>query len=572
MLRRLLAATALLLLAATAPAGAAEPILPLGQVAPGMRCTGLTVVRGVDIGSFDVEVIDVVAGDPVADQPLILVRVSGGVAEQTGIAEGYSGSPVVCDGRIAGAIAYGTGDYGNKLGLATPIEALLGQPVPTPAAARRDPALLRRARPLATPLSVTGVEPSVLAPFARAAATGGLRLAAVPAAPSGPSFPVQELRPGASMAVGLASGDLSVGAVGTVSYVDGAKVWGFGHPFEAVGPRSLLLEDAWVYTVIDNPIGLGSATSAKFAAPGHDVGTLTYDGRNGVGGVIGALPPRTALRIVARDDATGVSRTSTAQVAAETDVGLPSGASPATLVAPMALAQAAYTALDGSPAQQSATMCVRIAIRELPTPAGFCQRYVGAFGTSSLDATGGVQASTAPFVTDLANALGAVDAFVFGTPHVTSVDVDLHVRPGLDQAFLRSVSGPATLRRGSTATLRVGLQRYRGAAFTRTVRLRVPRSLPRGRLVLALAGTAADSGTSSSELEIVVGGGEPAGGDSGPRSFPALAARIASLGKPDTVTAGFTRPGSRRALGRRPLWRDGALRISGSAGYPVRIR
>ena len=65
-----------------------------------MRCTGLTVVHGVDIASFDVDVIDVVAGQPPED-PRILIRVSGPTVEGTGVAEGFSGSPVYCAGETA---------------------------------------------------------------------------------------------------------------------------------------------------------------------------------------------------------------------------------------------------------------------------------------------------------------------------------------------------------------------------------------------------------------------------------------------------------------------------------------
>src|SRR3954452_14413276 len=90
---RLAAASALALLTAAAPAGAAEPIMPLSQVHRGMKCTGLTVIQGTDISSFDVEVLDVVAGDPGDRQPLILVRASGPAVDPTGIAEGFSGSP-----------------------------------------------------------------------------------------------------------------------------------------------------------------------------------------------------------------------------------------------------------------------------------------------------------------------------------------------------------------------------------------------------------------------------------------------------------------------------------------------
>ena len=190
------------------------------------------------------------------------------------------------------------------------------------------------ARPLATPIAVSGVDDRVFAPFARAAGKVGIRLTAVPVAPSVSRFPVQTLVPGASVAVGLASGDLTAGAVGTVTYVDGDKVYAFGHPYSGAGRRSLLLQDAWVYTVIDNPLGTADAVSAKLAAPGHDLGTLTYDGRDGVAGLLGAPPPTTALTVRTRNAQTGASRVAHARVADEGEVGLPDGVSPIVLTAP----------------------------------------------------------------------------------------------------------------------------------------------------------------------------------------------------------------------------------------------
>ena len=43
--------------------------MPLSEVRSGMRCTGLTVIRGTEISSFDVEVIDVIADDPATGGP-----------------------------------------------------------------------------------------------------------------------------------------------------------------------------------------------------------------------------------------------------------------------------------------------------------------------------------------------------------------------------------------------------------------------------------------------------------------------------------------------------------------------
>ena len=101
---------------------------------------------------------------------------------------------------------------------------------------------------------------------------------AVPAGPLG-TFPPQTLQPGSAVAVGYSSGDVRTSAIGTVAYVDGDRVWVFGHELEGDGRRALLLQDAYVYRIINNPLQLGPIGSTyKLAASGHDLGTITNDG------------------------------------------------------------------------------------------------------------------------------------------------------------------------------------------------------------------------------------------------------------------------------------------------------
>src|SRR2546423_184651 len=118
-------AAAAALVAPAAPAFAGVPVMPLSQVHSGMRCTGYSVVHGTDISSFDVDVLDVVDGDPAEDGPRILVEVSGPAVDRTGIGPGFSGSPIYCDGRNIGAISESIGEYGGKVVPPTPIEAML---------------------------------------------------------------------------------------------------------------------------------------------------------------------------------------------------------------------------------------------------------------------------------------------------------------------------------------------------------------------------------------------------------------------------------------------------------------
>jgi hypothetical protein len=557
---------ALIALAAPAVARAGDPIMPLAQVHADMRCTGYSVIRGTAISTFDVDVLDVLDGP----DPLILVRASGPAVDETGIAEGFSGSPVKCPDdagtlRTIGAIAEGTGDYGNKLVLVTPIETMLGEPVDLPKGAKALPrSLARVARPLTPPLSFAGVRGPVADALRGAARRTGRAVYAAPAGPRA-AFPPQQLQPGSSVAVGLATGDLQAGAIGTVTYVDGSSVWAFGHPLEGAGRRSLLLEDAYVYTVVGNPVDSEDLTSYKLATPGHPLGTLTNDAAAGVVGRLGALPTQIPLDITAHDLDGGRVIHQHVDVADETDVGNPSGASPLAQIAPMAVAQAAYDALHASPTHQSGSMCVRLTLRERRRPMRFCNRYVG--GTPG--------APGAAMAADVAAATALIDSYRAGKVHVTRMEVNLRLSRELHQAFLIAAQGPPSARRGRDIHVRTVVQRVRGGRFHQTLRVHVPRTLAPGDHVLTLHGTPADGGDGmdlEDTLTLTLGdGSDSADGDGiGLRSVDQLAAAFAALHREDGVTATFRGRGGRtREI---VVLDDPAVRISGSARVALRVR
>src|SRR5262245_56154545 len=360
---RSLAAGVAALLVPTAPAFAAgDPIMPLSQVHAGVQCTGYSVVRGTDIASFNVEVVDVVDGDPDEPAPRILVQVSGPAVDATGIGPGFSGSPIYCDGRTIGAISESIGEYGGKTVLATPIEQIIGTPVDAPskpaAQTTRARALLARAKPLAAPLTVSGLSPSISSALAATGQKLGRPVLAAPAGPLG-SFPKQTLRPGSAVGTGYSSGDIRFGAVGTVSYVDGDKVWAFGHPLEDAGARALLLQDAYVFKIVNNPVNLASATTYKLASLGHDLGTLSNAGSNAVGGRTGPPPHTVPVTVHARDTGTGAQQDVNVRVADEEAVDLPSGGSWLTSVGPLAVVQASTNVLGSTPGRVTGRMCVR---------------------------------------------------------------------------------------------------------------------------------------------------------------------------------------------------------------------
>ncbi len=557
--------------------------MPLGEVKAGMRCEASSVIQGVTPTSFGIDVVDVIAGDAAARTPYILFRADGPAIERTGIGPGFSGSPIRCpraDGSlaIAGAISQGIGEYGGKTALATPIESVLGEPVDVPASAAVRPEVLARARPISEPLSFGGLSAPVAAAVTAAGRAVKRVVYATPSAPTGADFPRVPPAPGTAMAVGLATGDVTSSAVGTVSYVDGDKLWAFGHPLDSAGRRSLFLQDAYVYTVINNPLGTAEVSTYKLAAPGHTLGTLTSDGISAVAGRLGAGPPSYPMRVAALDQDRRKQQVANVQIADETRAGLPVGASPLTTVGGVAVAQMAYNALQGVPARQSSEMCAKIGLLEAPgKPLRFCNTYVGGGG--------GVQGLVGgPIVADFTDMASQLDAYKFGPLRVSGVEVYLRVRRDLRQAFLLSASGPRVVRRGRTTTLKLRLRRVDGKAFTRRVRFAVPAGAPRGSRSLLLTGTSADvSGGGQEALETVLDlgallgeDGEDPEGEVGPRNLKALRANVAAIQRFDGVTAQFldagaTSSGEDDPEG-SPAFRDPAMRISGTAAVQLRVR
>lgn len=560
MIRRLGLSIALAALTCPVATAAADggPIMPLSDVQPGMDCTADTVISGTTITTFDVHVINVVQQPGVG--PRILVSVSGPAVDTTGIAQGFSGSPVYCAGpdgtaENIGAVSEGVGDYGNHLGLVTPIQQMLGEAVTPPSSA---PQLTAKARPLASPLMVSGLSPSLLSILQRAEAGSGRAVAAAPA-DSETSFPVQQLVPGASVAVSYSTGTIGIGAIGTVTYRDGDNVYAFGHELDAAGRRSLLLQDAYVDTVVNDP-NPADGGSFKLAAPGHTVGTLTDDTPNDVIGVVGAAPALVPIAVTARDLDTSNVVTESTEVANETEVGYPLGAPMLDTVAPLAVGQAAIDVFNGPPANESGSMCFTVTLQERSTRLHFCNRYVGTGAAGDGTANGPPEVSNGAS-TDVANALGVLDAVQFATLHVTKVTATITAKRGLDAATILSARAPATVRAGSTVKVHLHTRIYRGPIRNFTFPVEIPRGLsgPQTAILRSAAsptlGAGGDGGLEDLLTGLLGGGG---GTGSGPKSLAALKQKFAAVPGYDGLVLKFGKGKGEH------VFRDPKLVIGGS--------
>ena len=573
------------LLGTAAPAVAGDPIMPLGEVRPGMQCTGYSVIRGTEVTSFDVEVLDIVGGE---EGVRILVRVSGPAVDETGVGAGFSGSPVYCPGsdgqrKNAGAISETIGDYGGKTVLATPIEQILATPVDAPAPRpatnstartssafgggaryRWAPGLLRDARRMASPVTIRGLRRDVFNGLAAAGRRAGMTLVEAPPLARAAQAAPQPFRPGSAVGAGMSSGAISVGAIGTVSYTDGPNVWAFGHAFDGSGARSLLLQDAYVAAVVNNPVQLpDSGGTYKYAGAVNDVGTFTNDSFAAVAGRVGPLPTTIPVHVYAKDDDTGRETTTAVRVVDETDVANPSGSSALAFAAPLAVTQGATSVMDSTPLRIAGEMCANVTFRERKRIVRICNRYVSD-GTGALSPGGNLVALNAG--NDLAELIALVDAYRPRALHITTIGVRISATRAQRQAFARKLILPRRVRRGEVVRARLVVQVVRGPRRTIRFNMRIPRSLKPGLREIELRGKGPDSADDLfGELVITLDEGGEETNPEGPRNLPQLVREIRKLERYDGLTLGRRRSGKR-------IYRDSELRIGGRVRATVNVR
>jgi len=156
---------------------------------------------------------------------------------------------------------------------------------------------------LATPLSFNGFTRSTLDAFAPQLRALGLEPRQGLSAGRQPSDhrTTAPLEPGSMISVQLITGDMSVGADGTVTHVDGNRVYAFGHRFLSVGPTDVPFTRASVIALLPN-----LSTSFKISASGDWLGAITSDRNAAVAGEIGRRPQMTPVSITVSSSATPV--------------------------------------------------------------------------------------------------------------------------------------------------------------------------------------------------------------------------------------------------------------------------
>ena len=261
-------------------AGAESPFFPLRDIRAGMHGTGKTVFSGDTIADFDVEILGVLENVG-PKQSLILGKFSGGPLEHTGVMQGMSGSPVYIGGKLIGAVALGFPYSKDPIAGIRPIEEMIAA-----GAATGKATVPSGMAEIATPVAFGGFTARTLDVYADQLRPLGFEprqgLGVGGSVVTDKLGPASALHPGSMISVQLMSGDLNVGADGTLTYIDGTKVYGFGHRFLGTGPTDLPFARSEVLALVPN---LNS--SFKISAAKELMGVIRQDRNAAITGELG---------------------------------------------------------------------------------------------------------------------------------------------------------------------------------------------------------------------------------------------------------------------------------------------
>jgi len=438
-----------ILVAAAAPCASAAPA-EAPALEPGASGVVLTAIRGDDVQEIPLVYVGILHDFAGPGYDVHLVELEGPLAEEIGVANGMSGSPVYIDGRLIGALAYRFGAMPKKaIAGVTPIDDIL------------DAQRAQGARPpqgsavtaISAPIHVGGLAPVVwdwLAPqleemgFVLTAGGSGGSTATVPAT----------IRPGSPVGVAMLRGDMTMAATGTATWVDGETVYAFGHPFFGRGRTEMPLMSATVVHTLADTLG-----SVKLANVGDEVGAIVEDRLTTVVGRIGAKARMIPLRLRVNGADYG-SQEFNFEVVRNIDLA------PLLVGTAVANALVSNTGYDDE-ATMFATGTIRLRdLPDLPLEMAF-----------AADNTAGHSLAVAM---QLMRLLGALWFSPIGEVDVESIDLDVAVEPRRVSYQLESLvydRGP--VRPGQRLEIGCVLRRHRGESVTRTLSLTVPHDLAR---------------------------------------------------------------------------------------------
>lgn len=471
---------------ACAVAALAQPaILPLSEVKPGMRATGRTVFSGAAVEEFQAEILGVLE-NVAPRQSIILARLSGGPLERTGVLQGMSGSPVFINGKLIGAVALSFPFSKEPIAGIRPIQEMLASSATAapPRAVRPDnpfdlaSLLPKRAEydlgparlaEISTPFWISGFTPATLQHFAPLLRNAGLEPVQGLSGGGNPGAALGDpsrLQPGSMISVQLITGDLSAGADGTITAIDGNSIYAFGHRFLSIGDTDMPFARAEVMTLLSS---LNS--SFKISTPKEWMGTITQDRSPAISGRLGGRASLIPIT-VSVNSRTGAARQWRYRMEMVRD----------RLLTPLLLQMAVFSAIDATERTaglSSIALRAKIALDGRPA-IPFENVYSGELGAPSMVAA----AISAPVTAILQSG--------FDNLRVSALDLELDVTNDKRQLQIDNLwASKLEARPGESIELTALFSGANGQEMTRTLRYTIPVGAPLGPLYFTVTDGAA---------------------------------------------------------------------------------
>lgn len=440
----------------------AVDFMPVADVKTGMEGIAKTVLVGDTISTFNVKVLGIMK-DKGPSGDLILAKFSGPVMDKTGgIAHGMSGSPVYINGKLVGAVAYGWGFADGTIGMITPIADMVklwNIPYEKEMAHQwQDGQLI----PMGTPLMAYGFDRDALDYMAKKLPQYHYDMYDTAAA-NGDDV-VKPLVPGGSVAALLVDGDLKLGAIGTVTYVDDDKVVAFGHPFLKHGSTNYFMHNSSIFTVVK------SVESAfKLGSMGAEVGSVVEDRGSGIAGTVGRIHAGIPVRMVIRDLDTGKERTAYVKVIESSDM------------TPSLASTSLYTFLNKTLDRSGAgTATISYTI----TP-----RNTGIVPFTRKNMFYSADSISIKSVDEFYNVIDVLMNNRFINYDISDITIHVDVMEDKKTAkIVDATASPVIVSPGDTISVNVKLYPFRGTPFTKEVLYTVPKDQPLGDAVLEVRG------------------------------------------------------------------------------------
>ena len=437
-------------------AAANIPLMPIRDLRPGMQGIGKTVIQGDTIEEFNVEILGVQGSE--ATGYSVFVRLYGDLIEKTGgVAQGMSGSPVYVDGRLVGAVAFGKVFNDPHYCFLTPIGrmlSLLDEPKALPA----------DWLPQGTALQAGGFTEYGLSYLQEKLAPLGLEAVSAVGVGQGSG---KALEPGSAVGASILQGDMTLGALGTVTWTDDkGNVLAFGHPFMQRGKSNIFMTKAWVLGVVPN-----MQSSYKVGNMGEPIGTFTQDRSSGIGGSQGKLPTTIPLFITVNDTGRGQGVSMRLEVVEDERL------------APAIVEAAVVNALSKA--------CDR-------NGGGTARLRFTITGVDSKKQNLSIQRENMFYSSDailknvnaeLSEAMTILMQNKFEAVQLYGINVEAQLSEQVQVAEIQRVQAAAEkVQAGEKLAIDVTMKPYRGQEFTRTVYFTVPKDHPGGKLALQVRG------------------------------------------------------------------------------------